>query len=106
MDECVYQPKYKRHRTELDENDPPRDTDWTGMDGTAYLGRIRKELYGPTKNQWHWAGSWPRTHKGKPPTANAGYAATPRLATQMVEEYWELSMRVMEPSKPKAGNHE
>jgi hypothetical protein len=96
MDECVYQPKYKWHRTQLDENDPPRDIDWTGMDGAAYIGRIRKETHGPTKGKWHYACSWPRTHKGTPPSPNAGYAATARLATQKVEEYWELSMRVME----------
>ncbi len=96
-----YQPKYQWHRTELDENDPPRDTDWCGRDGTAYIGRIRKETHGPTKGKWHWAGSWPKTHKGTPPSPNAGYATTARLATQKVEEYWELSMRVMTPRNPK-----
>lgn len=93
----AYQPKYKWHRTQLDENDPPRDTDWTGMDGTEYIGRIRKEFHGPVKGKWHFACSWPKTYKGTPPMPNAGYAATARLATQKVEEYWELSMRVMMP---------
>ena len=101
MDQCDYQPKYKWHRTQLDENDPPRDTDWCGYDGDAPIGRIRKELYGPTKGQWHWAGKYPKTHIGTPPKPIAGYAATARLATQNVEEYWELSMRVMTPRNPK-----
>lgn len=96
-----YQPKYRWQRTQLDENDPPRDTDWSGADGTMYIGRIRKEMHGPTKGKWHWAGSWPKTHVGKPPLPNAGYEATARLATQKVEEYWELSMRVMTPAHQK-----
>ena len=97
-----YQPKYKWHRTQLDENDPPRDTDWMGMDGTEYIGRIRKELHGKTKGLWHWAGSWPKSYQGSPPLPNAGYQATARLATQKVEEYWELSMRVMTPRQRDA----
>jgi hypothetical protein len=92
-----YQPKYTWRRTSLDANDPPTDLDWIGLDGTDYLGRIRKELHGPTKGQWHWAGSWPRTYKGKPPTPNSGYAATAREATRMVEEHWDLCKVVMTP---------
>ncbi|WP_426235915.1 hypothetical protein [Pararhizobium sp. DWP1-1-3] len=103
-----YQPKYQWYRTQLDKNDPPSETDWTGMDGTAYIGRIRKEMHGPTKGKWYWAGSYPKTHKGSPPTPNAGYSATARLATQMVEEYWERCLRVMEPrsSVLKADSHD
>jgi hypothetical protein len=97
MNEFGYLPKHQWHRTQLDENDPPTDTDWIGMDGELLIGRIRKEQYGPTKGKWHWAGWYPKTHKGSPPTPNAGYAASARLATQKVEEYWELSMRVMTP---------
>lgn len=96
-----YQPKYKWHCTQLDENDPPRDTDWTGIDGTAYIGRIRKELHGPTKGKWRLAGSWPKIHMGSPPLPNAGYQSTARLATQKVEEYCELSLRVMTPRNPQ-----
>ena len=101
-----YQPKYKWHRTQLDENDPPRDTDWCGFDGDAPIGRIRKELYGPTKGQWLWSGKFPKTHNGTPPKPIGGYAATARLATQKVEEYWDMSMRVMTPRNPKGANHE
>jgi hypothetical protein len=90
-----YQPKYKWHRTQLDENDPPTDLDWIGMDGVMPIGRIRKETAGPTKGKWRWAGWYPKTHMGSPPTPNAGYEATARLATQKVEEFWELSQRVM-----------
>jgi hypothetical protein len=92
-----YQPCYTWRQTSLDANDPPTDLDWTGLDGTAYIGRIRKELHGPTKGQWHWAGSWPRTYAGTPPTPNAGYVATAREATRMVEEYWAQCHEVMRP---------
>jgi hypothetical protein len=57
-----YQPKYKWHRTQLDENDPPTDLDWIGMDGVLPIGRIGKETAGPTKGKWHWAGWYPKTH--------------------------------------------
>ncbi|CCM77139.1 hypothetical protein [Rhizobium mesoamericanum] len=92
-----YQPKYKWRPTKIDDKDPPTDLDFTGLDGTAYLGRIRKETNGTTKGKWHWAGSWPRTCMGKPPTPNAGYVDTARQATQKVEEYWELCHEVMTP---------
>jgi hypothetical protein len=92
-----YQPKYQWNRTQLDENDPPRDTDWMGMDGDLPIGRIRKELHGPVKGKWQWAAWYPKTHKGRPPAPNLGYCATARLATQKVEEFWELCLQVMEP---------
>lgn len=92
-----YQPRYQWKQTQIDENDPPTDLDWIGMDGLMAIGRIRKETAGPTKGQWHWAGWTPRTHKRSPPAPNAGYEATARMATQKVEEYWELAMRVMTP---------
>lgn len=93
----TYQPRYQWKRTQLDENDPPTDLDWCGFDGVHYLGRIRKETAGPTEGQWHWAGSWPRTYKGSPPTPNTGYVDTARQATQKVEEYWDLALKVMTP---------
>ncbi len=93
----LYQPKYQWRQTQLDENDPPTDLDWCGFDGAAYIGRIRKEEHGPTKGKWHWAGSFPRTHKGTPPSPVAGYAATARKATQLVEEYWDRCKEVMTP---------
>lgn len=92
-----YQPRYQWKRTQIDENDTPTDFDWIGMDGVHYIGRIRKEMHGPTNGQWHWAGSYPRTHKGTPPLPNAGYAATARDATQKVEEYWDKAMKTMSP---------
>ena len=91
-----YQPRNKWRRTQIDKNDPPTDLDWIAMDGGHDIGRIRKEVHGPTKNKWHWAGWYPKTHMGRPPTPNAGYADTARLATQKVEEYWELSQRSMQ----------
>ncbi|KQY08505.1 hypothetical protein ASE23_29445 [Rhizobium sp. Root73] len=99
-----YQPKYQWHRTELDENDPPRDTDWMGKDGELLIGRIRKELHGTTKGLWQWSGWTPKTHLGAPPLPNTGYQPTATLAVQKVEEYWELSMRVMTPSNPEGEN--
>lgn len=92
-----YEPRYQWKRTQIDENDPPTDLDWIGMDKAAYIGRIKKEVHGPTKGQWQWAGSIPRSYKGSPPTPNTGYCDTARLATQKVEEYWDLAMRVMTP---------
>ena len=47
----TYQPKYQWHRTQIDENDPPRDTDWCGFDGELPIGRIRKETHGPVKRR-------------------------------------------------------
>jgi hypothetical protein len=69
-------PHSARHKTPPDgwsteENDPPRDTNWCGFGGNAPIGRIRKEMQGLTKGQWHWV------------------------------EDWELSMRVMEPRAPQ-----
>jgi hypothetical protein len=93
----TYQPRYTWKRTEIDDKDPPTDLDWIGMDGVLPIGRIRKELHGPTKGQWHWAGWWPKTHKGAPPLPNAGYSDSARLATQMVEEYWDRCHEVMTP---------
>lgn len=92
-----YQPRYQWKQTQIDENDPPTDIDWCGFDGVGYIGRIRKETNGPTREKWHWAGSYPRTYKGKPPTPNAGHVATARDATQMVEEYWDRCKQVMTP---------
>lgn len=96
-----FQPKCQWHRTQIDENDPPRDTDWCGFDGGAPIGRIRKEMHGPTKGKWHGASWFPKTHIGTPPMPNAGYEDTARLATQKVEERWELCLRVMTPRNPR-----
>lgn len=92
-----YQPKYVWKQTQLDAKDPPSDLDWCGFDGVGYVGRIRKELHGPTKGKWHWAAGHPRTHKGSPPTPNAGYVDTARIATQKCEEYWDRCKEVMTP---------
>ncbi|WP_105437680.1 hypothetical protein [Neorhizobium sp. T25_13] len=92
-----YQPGYQWKRTQIDENDPPTDLDWIGYDGVGAVGRIRKEMHGPTKGKWHWAGWVPRNLKGTTPTPNAGYCETAREATRMVEEYWDRCKAVMEP---------
>jgi hypothetical protein len=84
-----YQPKYTWKRTQIDANDPPTDYDWIGYDGVGAVGRIRKEMNGPTKGKWQWAGWYPRDFKGSPPTPNTGWADTARIATQMCEEYWD-----------------
>ncbi len=94
-----YQPKYQWHQTQIDEHDPPTDLDWTGMDGKLPIGRIRKELHGPTKGKWQWAAWYPKTHVGVPPAPNLGYEATARLATKRVEDFWEASLRVMKPRR-------
>lgn len=90
-----YQPKYDWRRTQLDANDPPTDSDWIGYDGDGAVGRVRKEMHGTTKGTWHWAGWYPRTFKGTPPTPNAGYSGSCRLAMQKCEEYWDRAKECM-----------
>ncbi|WP_025593151.1 hypothetical protein [Agrobacterium tumefaciens] len=90
-----YQPKYTWKRTQIDEKDPPTDFDWIGYDGDGAVGRIRKEMQGPTKGKWQWAGWYPRTFKGSPPTPNTGWVDTARIATQKCEEYWDRCKEVM-----------
>ena len=87
-----YQPRYRWRRTGLDKNDPPADPDWLGFDGVGCIGRVRKETAGPDAGQWHWAGSLPRTFQGTPPMPNSGYVSTARLATRLVEEYWDRAL--------------
>lgn len=89
------EPKYRWARTQIDANDPPTDLDWMGYDGPAQIGRIRKEVNGPTKGKWQWAGWYPHSHKGSPPTPNSGYVETARAAALEVEKFWELCQRVM-----------
>lgn len=84
-----YQPKYVWKRTQIDANDPPTDYDWIGYDGVGAVRRIRKEMQGPTKGKWQWAGWYPRDFKGSPPTPTTGWVDTARIATQMCEEYWD-----------------
>lgn len=90
-----YRPKFKWRMTQLDANDPPTEFDWIGYDGDGAIGRIRKEMHGPTKGKWQWAGWSPRTYKGSPPLPNTGFVATARIAAQMCEEYWERCKREM-----------
>ena len=90
-----YKPKYTWKRTQIDEADPPTDFDWIGYEGEGAVGRVRKEMHGPTKGRWLWAGWYPRTFKGTPPTPNTGYADTCRLAMQKCEEYWDRSKQIM-----------
>jgi len=91
-----YQPRYQWKRTQLDESDPPTDLDWCGFDGVAYIGRIRKDTAGPTAGKWQWAGSYPRMMRGKKPVPNTGFVDTARIATQMVEEFWDLCLTRMD----------
>lgn len=91
-----YQPKYTWKRTQIDEADPPTDFDWIGYDADGAVGRVRKEMHGPTKGKWQWAGWYPRTFKGAPPTPNLGYATSCRLAMQKCEEYWDRSKKIMQ----------
>lgn len=93
-----YQPRYQWRRTQLDEYDPPTDFDWLGFDDIGYIGRIRKEMAGPTKGKWHWAGSVPRTFKGSAPLPNSGYCDTAREATEMAETYWDWCVARMKSS--------
>lgn len=97
MEDPKPKPKHHWQHTRIDENDPPTDLDWTGYDGKHAIGRIRKEVHGLTKGKWHWAGWYPPSHVGRPPSPNAGYAQTARLAAMKVEEFWDLCKRVMDP---------
>lgn len=87
-----YQPRYQWRRTQLDENDPPTDLDWCGFDGDAYVGRIRKDTAGPTAGKWQWAGAQPRGFRGRAEIPNTGFVDTARIATQMVEQYWDRAL--------------
>lgn len=91
-----YKPKLRWKQTQIDARDPPTDYDWTGYDGADAIGRTRKEMHGPTKGRWHWAGWFPNIFRGKPPAPNAGYAPTCREAMQKCEEYWRKVKAVME----------
>ncbi len=90
----TYQPKYRWKRTQIDAQDPPTDEDWTGYDGVEVVGRARKDMHGPTKGKWQWAGYYPTGFKGVPPTPNTGYVDTARLAMQKCEEYWERAKKI------------
>lgn len=92
-----YEPKYRWKRTQIDARDPPTDFDWTGYDGAEAIGRVRKEMHGPTKGKWQWAGWYSKKYKGSPPTPNLGYSASCRLGMQKCEEYWDRAKQVMEP---------
>lgn len=91
-----YQPRYQWRRTQLDENDPPTDLDWLGYDGDQYIGRIRKDTAGPTAGKWQWAGSYPRKLRDKRILPNTGFVDTARIATQKVEEFWDLCLTRMD----------
>ncbi|WP_026283340.1 hypothetical protein [Rhizobium sp. 2MFCol3.1] len=85
-----YQPLYHWRRTKLDENDEPRDSDWSGYDGEIGIGRIQLQEHGPTKGKWHWAAHGPHVrHRHTPHT---GYEAEGREAMRMVEEYYHALM--------------
>lgn len=99
-----YEPKFRWKRTQIDNEDPPTDFDWMGYDDVEPIGRIRKELQGPTKGKWQWAGWYSRKYTGAPPTPNTGWVDTARIATQKVEEYWERSKQVMRPRGDGIGN--
>lgn len=86
----IYEPRYTWKRTQIDENDPPTDFDWTGYDGEMIVGRIQKEHYGPIKGKWRWAGSYPKWRGVRPHTPNAGFVDTARLAVRKCEEYWDV----------------
>lgn len=87
-----YQPRYQWRRTQLDEDMEPTDLDWLGYDGDQYIGRIRKEIAGPTKGKWQWAASYPRLMRGPKPLPNTGFVDTARIATRKVEEFWDMCM--------------
>lgn len=93
-------PKYNWRRTMIDAHDPPTDFDWIGYDGAEAIGRVRKEMHGPIKGKWQWAGWYPKKYKGSPPTPNLGYSASCRLAMLKCEEYWEATKRLANLPRP------
>jgi len=82
-----YQPEYKWHRTKLDDNDVPTDSDWPGYDGEVAVGRIQLQPHGPMKDKWLWSGHGPTTLKRHTP--HQGYEAEGRQAMRKVEEYYD-----------------
>jgi len=87
-----YQPLYHWRRTTLDESDIPTDNDWCGYDGEVCIGRIQKQLHGPTRDKWMWAGHGPHTRKRFLP--HSGYVTEGREAMRAVEEYYHSLMRL------------
>lgn len=86
----TYHPRYKWRRTKLDENDEPRDTDWSGYDGKIGIGRVQLQPHGPTKGTWLWSGHGPPVRERLLP--HQGYEAEGREAMRKVEEYYERLM--------------
>jgi hypothetical protein len=80
-----YKPLYQWRRTKLDENDEPRDSDWSGYDGDIGIGRIQLQAHGPTKGKWMWNLHGPMKIRNRV-LPHSGYADEGREAMRKVEE--------------------
>jgi hypothetical protein len=103
-----YQPLYRWRRTKIDENDPPRDTDWMAYDDGAPVGRVQLQPHGPMKGKWLWSAHGPMGVKRHTP--HQGYEQEGREAMRKVEEYYHALLKRggMEPRngwpQTKSGN--
>lgn len=88
-----YQPRYQWRPTEI--HGETLDLDWVGYDGDQYIGRVRRNITESTPGRWMWAGSYPRMMPGTKPLPNVGTVDTARIATQMVEEFWDMCLEKM-----------
>lgn len=88
-----YQPRYQWRPTEI--NGEKLDLDWVGYDGDQYIGRVRRNIPESTPGRWQWFGSHPRLLRGKMPGPLSGVVDTARIATQMVEEFWDMCLGKM-----------
>ncbi len=86
-----YQPLYRWRRTQIDENDPPDDDDWSGYDGEVCIGRIQKQLHGPMKGKWMWTGGR-IPHAPKRLLPHIGYIEGGREAMRIVEEWYHRQL--------------
>lgn len=86
-----WQKKYRWERTWGDETgiNGEKHEDYAGFDGEDYIGRIRFEATGPTKDLWQWTGARPSPFRAEPIMPLAGYCKTAAEAAQTVERYWD-----------------
>lgn len=87
-----YEPKYKWRRTKLDDNDVPRDSDWSGYDGEVVVGRIQKQPHGPMKDKWMWNLNGPMGLRERV-LPHSGFEQEGREAMRRVEDRYHDLMR-------------
>lgn len=73
--------------------------DYCAYDGEQYAGRIRLDRETLKKDQWNWAGAYPKKLYGSPIVPNAGWLPTAAEAAKKVEDYWDAMKALVEERK-------